>query len=140
MIASPLKGKKILAVDDERDACELITDELMDSEVEAVHTYEDARAKLSQNRYDVAILDIMGVRGFELLTEFAGRTRCIVLTAHALSPADLERAKAGNAALYLSKEELGCLGEYVARVIAAREPLWDWLARRADLTRWFGTT
>lgn len=133
-----LKGKKVLIVDDEPDVCDMVREELASCDVEAVGTHAEARAKLATGKYDVVILDIMGVRGHELLEEFSSRFPCIVLTANALSPKDLERSIRGKARLYLPKEELARIDEYVARVLVAREPLWTWLFKQLDLERWFG--
>ena len=133
-----LKGKKVLVVDDERDICQVIVDELADCEVDTAETYDAAKAKLSKNRYDVVVLDIMGVRGYDLLSEFSSRAPCIMLTAHALSPQDLKTSMVGHAVLYLPKEELGRLDEYIAKVLLVKEPLWSWLFKRLDFTRWFG--
>ena len=46
-------------------------------------------------------------------------------------------AKAG-AKLYLPKDELVRIGEYVSEVIERpHEPLWGWLVARIDFRRWF---
>lgn len=136
---TPLEGRKILVVDDVRDICDLIREELGSAcEVEGAETYAIAREKLASKRYDVAILDIMGVRGFDLLAEFRDEVSCIILTAHALAPADLERSVRGRAALYLPKDELGRIEDYVEKVLTRSEPLWPWLFRRLDFGQWFG--
>ena len=44
----------------------------------------------------------------------------------------------GKAVLFLPKEELGRLDEYVAKALGTKEPLWTWLFRRLDFRRWFG--
>jgi DNA-binding response OmpR family regulator len=133
-----LAGKKILAVDDEPDVCRFIGFELAECEVDPAHSAAEARRLFATKAYDVAILDIMGVDGFKLLDEFSAKVPCVVLTARALSTKDLERAMAGRAALYLPKEELGRLDEYVASVLTAKQPLWSWLFGRLDFKRWFG--
>jgi len=50
-------------------------------------TFEEARAHLENQVFDIAILDIMGVNGYELL-ELAIKKNVIapMVTAHALSP------------------------------------------------------
>jgi len=140
-----LTGKRVLVVDDEADVREAVADVLARCAVDLAATHDEARAKLAANRYDVAIIDIMGVRGLELLEAFASTVPCIVLTAHALTPEHLERAKAHHALLFLPKDELGRLEEYVAKVTTARvlapspddaeKGLWSWLLRRLDLSR-----
>jgi hypothetical protein len=56
----------------------------------------------------VVILDIMGVRGFDLLDLAVKRNlRVAMLTAHALSPEALKRSFEMMARAYLPKEKLG---------------------------------
>ena len=135
---SELQGKRILVVDDERDVCEMVVEQLDRCKVDTAANYEEAKALLQKQRYDVVILDIMGVRGHELLEEFAGAAPTIMLTAHALTPQDLKRAIQGKAVLYLPKEELGKLDDYVLKVLQRKGSLWSWLFKRLDFTQWFG--
>jgi DNA-binding NtrC family response regulator len=134
-----LNGKKILVVDDEPDVCRFVGFELAECDVESAQTFDEAKTRFAAGRYDLVILDIMGVKGFDLLAEFSQTVPCIVLTARALSGKDLEQAIAGRAVLYLPKEELGRLDEYVARALEMKsESLWPWLFSRLDFRRWFG--
>jgi hypothetical protein len=56
----------------------------------------------------VVILDIMGVRGFDLLSLSVERNiRVAMLTAHALTPEALKRSFEMKARAYLPKEKLG---------------------------------
>ena len=64
--ASYLKGKHILAVDDEEDILETIEDILDQATIDTARDYESASQKIKENRYDLAILDIMGVNGLKL--------------------------------------------------------------------------
>jgi DNA-binding NarL/FixJ family response regulator len=76
--------------------------------VEKTTTYEEAVNKLKSQTYDVVILDIMGVRGFDLLELAVSRNfRVAMLTAHALSPQALKRSFEMKARAYLPKEKLG---------------------------------
>jgi DNA-binding response OmpR family regulator len=133
-----LKGKRLLVVDDDEDICSVIAQDLSMCEVETARTFDAARAKLEDGRYDAIILDIMGVRGYDLLATFGARAPCIVLTARARKPDDLERARAGGAALYVPKIDIGRLDVYLTKVLTAKEPLWPWLFQYHDFTRWFG--
>ncbi|MEJ2024323.1 MAG: response regulator receiver protein, partial [Deltaproteobacteria bacterium] len=56
-------------------------------------TYEDAKALLEKNQYHIAVLDIMGVRGYDLL-EIAKRRNipALMLTAHAVSKENLKKS------------------------------------------------
>jgi hypothetical protein len=64
---SLLKDKVILVVDDEPDVLEAIADELDMCIIHKAQDYHTALESISMYTYDVVILDIMGVNGFELL-------------------------------------------------------------------------
>ena len=84
---SVLKGKHILAVDDEEDILETIEDILDEARLDLARDYESASVKIKATRYDLAILDIMGVDGMKLLEETVGRgIPTVMLTAHAINP------------------------------------------------------
>jgi len=112
MAASILNGKKILAVDDEPDVLEVLQEEILgacpDSTFDRATTYEEAEKKLKGTAYDVVILDIMGVRGFDLLDSAVDKNmKVAMLTAHALNPEALKRSFDNKARAYLPKEKLG---------------------------------
>jgi CheY-like chemotaxis protein len=112
MGSSILSGKKILAVDDEPDVLEVLEEEIMDASpdctFETATTFEAAVQLLETSVYDVVILDIMGVRGFDLLDIAVKRNlRVAMLTAHALSPDALKRSYEMKARAYLPKDKLG---------------------------------
>ena len=112
MKESILNGKIILAVDDEPDVLTVLEEEILEAapkcKYEKATTYEVAADKLRSNTYDVVILDIMGVRGFDLLALSVGRNlRVAMLTAHALTPEALKRSFDMKARAYLPKEKLG---------------------------------
>ncbi len=109
---SVLSGKKILAVDDEKDVLEVLEEEIMDAcpdcTFETASTFEGAAKLLETSLYDVVILDIMGVRGFDLLDIAVKKNlRVAMLTAHALSPDALKRSYEMKARAYLPKDKLG---------------------------------
>ena len=112
MTESILDGKRILAVDDEPDVLATLEDEILAAapkcKFEKATTYQEAAKKLESQNYDVVILDIMGVRGFDLLELAVGRNfRVAMLTAHALTPEALKRSFEMKARAYLPKEKLG---------------------------------
>jgi len=112
MKESILKGKQILAVDDEPDVLTTLEEEILeacpDCRFDKASQYEEAVQKIRSSAYDLVILDIMGVRGFELLELAVSRNlRVVMLTAHALSPEALKRAYEMKARAYLPKEKLG---------------------------------
>ena len=112
MSPSILNGKSILAVDDEPDVLSVLEEEILRAapkcKFEKVTTYEEAAKKLESETYDVVILDIMGVRGFDLLDLAVKRNlRVAMLTAHAFTPEALKRSFEMKARAYLPKEKLG---------------------------------
>ena len=76
--------------------------------------------RLEEGNYDVAILDIMGVKGFELL-EIAKiqKIPALMLTAHALTEESLKRSAEEGAAYFAPKEKMQDIHLYVADVIEA---------------------
>jgi len=119
---SYLKGKKILAVDDEEDILETIEDILEEATVDRAADYETASRKLRENRYDLAILDIMGVNGLKLLEEAVGKNiPAVMLTAHAINPETLMASIRKGAISYLPKETLADLDVLLNRLLAAYE-------------------
>ncbi len=112
MKRSILNGKRILAVDDEADVLVLLEEEILEacpkSQVDKAESYETAAEMLKSRSYDVVILDIMGVRGFDLLELAVSRKFPVaMLTAHALSSDALERSIKLGARAYLPKEKMG---------------------------------
>jgi len=109
---SILNGKTVLAVDDEPDILSVLEEEILGAapkcKFEKAATYEEAAKKLESQTYDVIILDIMGVRGFDLLDLAVRKNfRVAMLTAHALTPEALKRSFEMKARAYLPKEKLG---------------------------------
>lgn len=112
MAISILEGKRILAVDDEPDVLTVLEEEIKEAApgciYEKASTFEEASEKIKNNHYDIVILDIMGVRGFDLLELAVSRNfRVAMLTAHALNPEALKRSFEMKARAYLPKEKLG---------------------------------
>lgn len=120
MPESLVAGKHILAVDDEPDVLDIIVEELKDhgAQPDGASTYEEAIEKLSSLTYDLAVLDIMGVRGFELLQfAVAKKIPVVILTAHALSPEALKRSIELGARAYLPKDQLGQITPFLEDVL-----------------------
>lgn len=131
---SNLKGKRILAVDDEEDILETIEDILEEADVDKAKDYETASSKLRQGRYDLAILDIMGVNGLKLLEESVERgIPTVMLTAHAINPETLMASIRKGAISYLPKETLAELDTLLSSLLDAYEkgePPWRLLFDR----------
>lgn len=112
MSNSILDQKKILAVDDEPDILAVLKEELeshcSNCTFDTATNYDEAVKSLESKDYDLVILDIMGVRGFDLL-EIAVKKdlKAVMLTANALSPENLKRAHDMGARAYLPKQKLG---------------------------------
>ncbi|WP_028323773.1 response regulator [Desulfatirhabdium butyrativorans] len=107
MAESILKGKHILVVDDEEDVIETIKDILDMARIDTATDYEGASRKLRDGRYDLAILDIMGVNGIKLLDEAVEKgIPAVMLTAHAITPDVLIQSIRKGAISFLPKETL----------------------------------
>jgi len=109
---SSLNGKAILAVDDEPDVLEVLEEEIREAcptcSFDKASTSEEASQKLASNTYDLVILDVMGVRGFDLLGQAVLKKLPVaMLTAHALNPEVLRRSFQMGAKACITKEELG---------------------------------
>jgi CheY-like chemotaxis protein len=120
MASNLLKGKQILAVDDEQDVLDILREELDQHGVEfdSASAYEEAIQRLASLTYDLVTLDIMGVQGFELL-EYAGANQIpvVMLTAHALSPESLKKSIELGARAYLPKDQLGQIAPFLENVL-----------------------
>ena len=126
-----LKGKYILAVDDEKDILETITDILDESVIDWAWEYQNASKKIKAVKYDLVILDIMGVNGLQLLEESVERgIPTVMLTAHALNPETLMESIQKGAISYLPKEKLSELDDLLNAILGAfnrNEPTWQLL-------------
>lgn len=112
MAQSILDGKTILAVDDEPDVLTVLEEEITsackDCRLDKATAYEQAVDLLNKNDYDIVILDIMGVQGFELLQLAADRKmKAVMLTARALTPEALKKSHDLGARAFLPKDMLG---------------------------------
>ena len=117
-----LDGKRILIVDDEPDILETLVEILDTCLVDSAPNFETAQKFLNKNRYDLAILDIMGVRGYELL-ELANERNipALMLTAHAVSPDNLVKSIKGGAQSYIPKDKISEIAVYIADILEPRE-------------------
>ena len=129
-----LKGKRVLIVDDEPDILDVLTELLSPCMIDRASTFEAAKQYLETESYDVAVLDIMGVKGFELL-DIARKNNipALMLTAHALTKESLKKSAEEGASYYVPKEEIGKIDVFVADVIEAgennRNPWVKWYER-----------
>ena len=112
------RAKTVLIVDDEPDILDLLTELLSACMIDRASTFEAAKEFLESENYDVAILDIMGVKGFELLQIAKQKDiPALMLTAHALNKESLKKAAEEGASYYVPKEEIDKIDVFVADVI-----------------------
>jgi DNA-binding response OmpR family regulator len=128
-----LKDKRILAVDDEPDVLDTLQEILAENEglvMDRAQDYETAYHLLRSWTYDAVILDIMGVRGFDLLNASVHLGfPTVMLTAHAFSAADLKKAVEMGARAYIPKEKMFDIPAFLEDVLT--------LAHSSNLKRMF---
>jgi len=118
---SPLKDKMILVVDDEPDILDSVEEELDMSILHKAKDYDTALQYLLGYTYDIVILDIMGVNGFELLRNSVSRGfPTVMLTAHVLTPEALKKSIKLGAVSFLAKEQITELRSFLEDVIMGR--------------------
>jgi DNA-binding NtrC family response regulator len=143
MTESILNNKRILGVDDEPDVLTVLEEEILEAapncKFEKATSYEVAADKLKSNTYDVVILDIMGVRGFDLLNLATSRNfKVAMLTAHALNLEALKKSFEMKARAYLPKEKLGEVVPFLEDVLSY-EYLLGWRRLLEKLKGFFDT-
>jgi DNA-binding response OmpR family regulator len=133
MAESILNDKRILAVDDEPDVLDTLADLLEDYDgliFDRATDYETGYQLLRSWTYDAVILDIMGVRGFDLLNAAVHLGfPTVMLTAHAYSVQDLKRSVELGARAYIPKERMMDIPEFLEDVLT--------LGHRSGLKRMF---
>jgi CheY-like chemotaxis protein len=115
-----LDGKRMLAVDDEPDILDVLKEDLEKYGVllDTASSYEEGFQKMTSYTYDLVILDIMGVRGFDLLTFATSQNYPVVmLTAHALNPESLKKSIELGARAYVPKDEIDRIAPFVEDVL-----------------------
>ena len=119
-----LDGKKLLVVDDEPDVLEVIQDLLANYniDIDTAEDFETGKRLLDANKYDIAVLDIMGVSGYELL-EIANQkgVPSLMLTANALTPDNFMESLKKGAQAYIPKEKMSEIGIFLSDLLKARE-------------------
>jgi DNA-binding NtrC family response regulator len=129
-----LRGKWLLIVDDEQDILDMLIELLETCKIDTASTFEEGKKLLETNPYDLAVLDIMGVKGFDLL-EIANQQKipALMLTAHGLSEENLKRSAQEGAAYYAPKDEITKIDVFVADVLESldkKKNVWErWFER-----------
>jgi DNA-binding response OmpR family regulator len=122
MTESLLNHKKLLIVDDEPDVLAVVEGEVANAcpntTIDKATSFDEAAELLKTKEYDLVLLDIMGVRGFDLLeTAVKRRFKVAMLTAHSLNPEALKRSHDMGARAYLPKDKLGELVPFLEDVL-----------------------
>ena len=132
-----LKGKRVLIVDDEPDILETLESLLDMCEVDSARDFETARDLLEKNTYDAAVLDIMGVRGYDLLDLTTRKNiPTLMLTAHALSADNFVKSVEGGAGAYVPKDKIANIETFLMDVLEADQKgekgIGKWFTRLED--------
>jgi DNA-binding response OmpR family regulator len=116
-----LEGKKLLIVDDEPDVLETLKDLLDVCVISTAADFETGKRLLSSDTYDIVILDILGVNGYELLKIAREKeTPALMLTANALTPDDFAQSISQGASAYIPKEKMAEISVYLTDLLKAR--------------------
>ena len=132
--AKLLKGKRVLIVDDEPDVLESLIELLHMCRIDTATSFEAGKKLLESERYDIAILDIMGVNGFELLQSAnTHKIPALMLTANALNEKNLKKAAENGAVYFAPKDKMIDIDLYISDVLQALDKSkspWDKLFER----------
>jgi DNA-binding NtrC family response regulator len=147
MTEAILNNKKLLIVDDEPDILTIVEEEILqscaDCQIDKAIDYETAEGLLTTKEYDLVILDIMGVRGFDLLEIAVRRNfKATMLTAHALRPDTLQKAHDMGAMAFLPKDKLGEIVPFLEEILESdRQSGWKRLMTKLEdyFTQKWGT-
>jgi len=130
--AKILRGKRILIVDDEPDVIESLIELLDMCKIDTAASFNDGRQMLENNNYDIAILDIMGVQGYDLLKIANDQNiPALMLTAHALSEDNLKKSASNGAAYFAPKDKMIDIENFLIDVLQALEN------KKSPWERWF---
>lgn len=126
-----LAGKRVLIVDDEQDILASLMELLDMCEIDQASGYDGAMKLLQEKTYDAAILDIMGVRGYELLSKTSGKgIPTLMLTAHALDADNFVKSIRSGAQAYVPKDRITEIGVFLCDVLEAE-------GGRVKKSKWF---
>ena len=125
--------KRVLVVDDEIDVLETLEELLEDEfDVDMASSFDEAVSYLKNNNYNVAILDIMGVSGYDLLeATHAMGIPTLMLTAHALTPDNLKKSIEMGADAYIPKDKMVDICLYVEDVLTSQQD------KRKSTSKWY---
>jgi CheY-like chemotaxis protein len=112
MKESILQNKIILAVDDSLDVLTVLEEEILEAcptcRFDKATTYYEAVERIVSLTYDIVLLDILGVRGLDLVELAISRNFPVaIFTAHPFTPEFLKHHFKMEGYAYLPKERLG---------------------------------
>jgi len=117
-----LEGKRILIVDDEPDVLETLEDLLPMGQITTASSFKEAKNRLESEAFDLTILDIMGVAGYDLLKIAVDRNAtAVMLTARALGPQNVKKSFKEGAAYYIPKEEMIHIETHLNDILEAQQ-------------------
>jgi len=118
---SYLEGKRVLLVDDEPDVLETLEDLLPMCHTTCAGNYEDACKWIDTMDFDLAVLDIMGVSGYELLERCVNKKlTAVMLTARAVTANDVAKSFHKGAAYFIPKEEMIRITMFLEDILEAK--------------------
>ena len=129
-----MKGKAILVVDDELEILDTVKEVVDMCLVYKVPDYNSAIQLLLGFTYNIVILDIMGVNGFELLKIAVRRGfPTVMLTAQALSTEALKNSIKLGAVSFSPKDKVLELPYFLEQVVlGSGRPIWKKVFDRLD--------
>jgi DNA-binding response OmpR family regulator len=133
-----IAGKYVLIVDDEQDILDTLVELLDMCRLDTASSFSEAEKLLNENLYDIAVLDIMGVNGYELLKIANGQNiPAVMLTAKAQTNDSMDRLAEEGAAYYAPKERMHELDIFLADVfqaIAEGKSSWEKMLERVCIS------
>ena len=135
---SILNGQRVLVVDDEPDILHTVSELLYMCKVYTAGDYDSALKILLNETFNIVILDIMGVNGFELLEKSVLRGfDTIILTAHAVTAESLKKSIKLGAAAFLPKDYINDLEEVVEDILLGYDKHLWWSKNLGRESRYF---
>jgi CheY-like chemotaxis protein len=110
-----ITGKFVLIVDDDQDILDTLTEILDGCKVDTAKSFDVAKKLLEVNQYDIAVLDINGVNGYDLLKIANSRgIPAIMLSVQPLTNENLKHAAEEGAAYYATKDRMKDIAFFLA--------------------------
>jgi len=133
-----LERKRILIVDDEPDVLTTLEELLNMCHVEKAKDFDSGLELISKNKYDVVILDIQGVNGFELLKHSVAKGMpTIMLTAHVATPDALKESIKLGANGFLPKEYMADIPEILEELLECKPQRMWWMESMKKTDKYF---